>query len=304
MPILATLRPPAPPVNPPDIPVELVDLTIAWYAWDGSVWDLGSPDSGVRLNAGFRGFGMPDLDWFTDEAAGVDGSTDRGFRAKPREVFWPLRVYKPELTQAWYDYDRAFWATLHPGRRGRFEVTQPNGVTRSLTLRLQDDGQPVFDTLPGLNGWYRYGVTMLANQPYWEGPATVQTFANAEDQDFWGGGWALTGSFNLASATVSNPGDIDTWPIYTIIGPSTAVLVGVGDSLIEVPFTLTGSDSLVIDTDPTAQTALKNGVDVTGSLGVTEFAPVPAGQDVPLALSMTGAGSVSVAVKPRYWRAW
>ncbi|MHA7210789.1 hypothetical protein [Arthrobacter sp. MDT1-65] len=63
-------------------------------------------------------------------------------------------------------------------------------------------------------------------------------------------------------------------------------------------------DVLVIDTDPTVQSAWRNGVDVTAQLGSADFAPIPAGEDRQLSLTMAGTGSVEAAITPRFYRAF
>lgn len=297
---------PVPYAVPPtvDPAAELRGLTSSWVGWDGSEWLLTELESGVQFGSGVRGLGMPVVDYFTQESAGVDGAFDRGFRTKPREVFWPLHVFADGDSQAWYDYDRAFWRTLQPGRTGVWEVAQPNGTARRLRLRIDDDGSPDFERDPGPVGWQAYGVKLVANQPYWEGDPLAVEFRNTAPVSFFDAGRVLSSSYTLGAATITNAGDVDVWPVWEIVGPSTTAAVGVGGNIIEVPFALTGSDRLVIDTHPTRQTALRNGVDVTGLLGAADFRPIPAGSDIPLSLTMTGAGMVRATITPLFWRAW
>lgn len=62
--------------------------------------------------------------------------------------------------------------------------------------------------------------------------------------------------FHHANAKINNPGDVDAWPTWTIIGDSTAAAVGVGTSVVEVPFVVPAGKALVVNTDPTVQTAV------------------------------------------------
>jgi hypothetical protein len=80
--------------------------------------------------------------------------------------------------------------------------------------------------------------------------------------------------------------------------------VGVDGRAVQWNVALTADDILVIDTDPTVQSAWLNGVDVTSQLGSADFAPIPAGHELPLSLTMAGTGSVEAAITPRYYRAW
>jgi hypothetical protein len=45
-------------------------------------------------------------------------------------------------------------------------------------------------------------------------------------------------------------------------------------------------------------------VDRTEDLGTADFAPIPAGQDRRLNISMTGDGIIRAAITPLYRRAW
>jgi hypothetical protein len=88
--------------------------------------------------------------------------------------------------------------------------------------------------------------------------------------------------------------------------------MGVGDSVVEVPFTVADGKALVVDTDPRVQTAIEydypgmtNPVDRTADLtGAVDFAAIPAGGTSPLNVSITGDGTIRVELVPLYWRAW
>lgn len=299
-----------------------------WHGFDGSVWDIGDRHAGVRLGAGVRGLTMPDVDWFTSDSAGVDGTQDRGWRVLPRDVFWPLRVYQVPAAQAWNDFDTTFWRTLYPGRYGEWEVIQPGrsgqaGESRRLRVRLEGDGAQAFDTDPALIGWARYGVSLFAPDPYWTSSQPIQRdFAAGTSRDFFNGGHAppfyISSSSTISSAGMPNPGDVPAWPVWTIFGPTTSVDVGIGSAQIQVHFPVAAGKAVVIDTDPRQRTAMDatvvatpdgpaavpTGDDLFGLLGTTDWAQIPTGAMVTLNLAMVGAGSVRALVKPRWFRAW
>jgi len=114
----------------------------------------------------------------------------------------------------------------------------------------------------------------------------------------------VSSASKLASAAMTNQGDLEAWPVWTVKGPVTSVTVGVDGRTVQWNVALTADDILVIDTDPTVQSAWLNGVDVTAQLGSADFAPIPAGDELPLSLTMAGTGSVEAAITPRYFRAW
>ena len=308
MPILAT--PSLVPVAPGRLVAE--GTSHLWTGWDGSEWDLSGLGSGVSLGSGVRGLTMPPVQRFSTDSPGVAGSRWRGFRTQEREVFWPLRVYHEAKSQEWIEYDRALWATMHPARTGVWTVTHPDGSSRSLTLRCVDDGSHAFDTDPALLGWARYAVTLVAEQPYWEGEPLTRSWKTVDPKPFFGGvvggkgpTFYISSGSTLGNATMDNPGDVDAWPVWTIYGPTSSVSVGVGGKLVTVPFAIADGDSLTIDTRPSAQTAFTAaGVEMTSQLSAFNFAPVPSGQSVPLSLSMVGNGVVQAALTPLHLRAW
>jgi hypothetical protein len=208
----------------------------------------------------------------------------------------------------WLERDRAFWASLQPGVHGTWTVATPNSGSRSLACRFVDDGQHAFEVDPVLQGWASYGVSLVADDPFWRGSPVRRTWAQSAETDFYGGGTApvfnISSGSQLGSATMSNPGSVEAWPVWTIRGPLTSVTVGVDGRTVAWNVALVEGDILVIDTDPTVQSAWLNGVDVTDQLGSADFAPIPAGLERPLSLSMAGTGSVEAAITPRFYRAW
>lgn len=295
--------------------VDWSGLSMLWTGWDGSQWELSDLSSGVQLKAGARGLGSPDGDRYTSMSPAQAGSRNRGRRTLEREVFWPLRVYSGAGSQAWLDYDAAFWATMHPDRPGVWSVTQPNGITRSLVCRFVSDGSQTFDVDPSLIGWQNYGVTLVAERPFWVGEKIVRSWSDEASQPFFGGTggggvgppFYISAGNTISSARMPNPGDVDVYPVWSIGGSTTSVTVGVGDSTITYAAPIAGGDTITIDTDPARRTVVdQNGVDRSGNLqtGSQPFAPIPAGAGVPLSLSMVGTGTVTATIEPRYFRAW
>jgi hypothetical protein len=286
-----------------------IGLQPTWTGWDGSTWNLSDPTSGVMLlRGGTRGLTMPPVQRLTSDSPGVPGSRHRGYRVAEREVFWPLFVFKDSDSAGWVEHDRAFWRTMHPDRPGVWSVSHPDGGSRSLRCRFVDDGEHAFDLLPVRFGWAKYGVTLVAEQPFWQGQPIIRSWKAADPVDFFGSGapdFHITPGSTLADAVMDNPGDEPAHVTWTVHGPTSSVEVGVGGRIIEVPFPLAEGESLTIDTAPTAQTAIdSDGVERTAELGEVDFAPLPPGQSVSLSLNMVGSGMVSATITPLYHRAW
>lgn len=292
---------PAPPSSP------WLRSEMTWQGWDGRVWDLTDPDGGVFLTSkGIEGLGMPTHQAWVGESPAVHGQYYRGHVVEPRPVFWPVYLYSDESTDAWLDLDRAFWRSLHPGKHGTWTVTTPRGGKRSLSCRFVDDGRHAYTTDPMVRGWVVYGVSLIADNPFWTGEPVRRVWSQGATDDFYADRMPLkvvSGS-QLGSATMTNEGDLEAWPVWTITGPLTSVTVGVDGATVQWNVTLNADDILVIDTEPTVQSAWLNGVDVTDQLGTADFAPIPEGDERPLSLTMAGTGSVVAVITPRYYKAW
>jgi len=290
-------------------------LSPTWTGFDGSVWSLSDPSGGVVLTrGGTRGLSMPPVVRFTPASSpALHGTRNRGFKVDERDVFWPLYIWSTVGSAAWVAKDRAFWATMRPDQTGVWSITAPDGSVRSLTCRFKDDSSHAFDMLPGRTGWAVYGANLIAEAPFWMGAPVVRSWsvvtvpfppypavgANSPYVLYFSSGRTF------ATATARNDGDVEAWPVWTIAGPFTNAAVGVGGQQVIIPFTLTAGQTVTLNADPSQFTAVReDGTDVTGQLGQTQWSSVPPGSQVPLSINLTGAGSVTLTLTPRFLRAW
>ncbi|MGN6589508.1 MAG: hypothetical protein ACTHKE_04375 [Sphingomicrobium sp.] len=309
--------PASPPAPPPS-------LRMVWTGWDGSEWVISDWSLGVFVtDGGIQGLGAPAYTHYTQEAPGIAGQWYRGSNAKARKVFWPLAIWSDPEDENWAAVDTAFWRTMDPERGGVWSVWGPSGEKRSLACRFEDDGGHAYAADPVQTGWEVYGLTLTADQPFWVGDPETRSWKSDTPVDFLpasaGDTYHISSGSTLATAAITNAGDVDAWPVWTVIGESSTASVGIGSAQISVPFEVASGKALVIDTDPTVQTAtlydytapvgstpevFANPVDRTADLGTVSFAPIPAGTDVALNVSMTGGGYLRASVTPRYRKAW
>jgi hypothetical protein len=291
------------PVTPPPPVSPWRRAAMSWRGWDGSEWDLSNPESGVFLTGDIEGLGMPTHQAWIGESPAVHGQYYRGHVVEPRPVFWPLFLYSDEGTDEWVELDRAFWRSLQPGKHGTWTVGK-----RSLSCRFVDDGNHSFPRDPFYRGWAAYGVRLIADNPFWTGEPARRYWDQGSGGNAFDAGpdaaLVISSGSKLSTAKMTNEGDLEAWPVWTIKGPLTSVTVGVDGATVQWNVALDADDILVIDTDPTVQSAWLNGADVTDQLGTADFAPIPSGLEVPLSLTMAGTGSVEAVITPRYYRAW
>lgn len=284
-----------------------------WIGWDGSRWSLTDPSQGTVMLPGVRGMNMPPIIHHRAAHASLPGARWRGNSVDIREVFWPIQIYTNMGSLEWLAIDRAFWATMDPKKTGTWVVVQPDGTTRSLKLRFVDDGEQTFQHDPALDGWSNYGITLAAEQPYWEGAPISGLWQAGSQNPFFGTGapvFTISPSSTIADAKITNPGDVSSYVVWRAYGPITTATVGVNGRNITIPFSIPAGEVLEINTSPSGQIALQGPVggpltvDKTPSLGSIDFAPLPAREQSSLSLSMTGTGSIVATFTPLYYRAW
>lgn len=212
-------------------------LTLTWTGWDGSIWDLGSRQSGVFLLAGVRGLHMPTGTRHRDTSPGAHGSQHRGTLWEEREVFWPVKTWHGESGSQFMDRDSAFWRTMDPDLPGRWTITRQGVASRHLDLRYEpatkDEG---FEVLPSLRGWAHYSIYLTADQPFFTGAPTVKS-------------WPVPA---IGSATLTTSGDVPAPSAWHLDGPIEAgAYIEVGGRRTTIPFNIPDWFVLVIDTDPT-----------------------------------------------------
>ncbi|AHB31627.1 tail protein [Arthrobacter phage vB_ArS-ArV2] len=321
---IAYAIPYAPPA-PPAPPWRGIDLS--WSGADGSEWELTKPSTGLFLRPGVRGLGLPQFERQSSSSPVIAGSRHRGSTTKDREVFWPLYLYSDKGSTEFLNRDRAFWRSLDPDAEGTWTARLPDGTKRTLDLRLvsaEDD----FTHDPVQRGWAKYGVTLLADQPYWRGETVRRSWSQDDHRNYYiteadrvARGYAddvihyLSPGGTLATATFDNDGDVPSYPVWTVVGPTTAVSFGVGSGIITVPFEIPAGFGVQIDTDPVNGQVLWYGMwdpvfrffiptaDRTAEIDpASAFLPIGAGR--PLSLSMTGQGTIIAEVTNKYRRAF
>lgn len=292
-----------------------------WEAPNGDTWNLTNGSSGVLLRPGTRGFGNPEFESHQEELPGLGGATFLGTRAKSREVFWVLGIYEPKGSQEFLSLDADFWDTMDPDAFGWWYVRTPNGSTRRLRIRFRDEGSTPWELKPGTSEWMSYGIYLEATeQPLWEGTTITVGFPPPKVTSFFGatGGppFTIGVSSSTETARITNPGQADAWPVWRLDGPFTSATVGTVGRTTAIPVNIPAGRTLIIDTDPRTATAylgtwnnstqsLADGAtNVMRQIGVTNFAPIPKGRNVPLTLNAVGTGLISATITPLYRRAW
>jgi hypothetical protein len=276
-----------------------------WLPDTGEAWDLSDTRGPVWMtDKGVEGLDFMEVESFTRTSPALAGQWLTGVRPAAREAFWPVVIGRDD----WFSDQRAFWSTLRPGVYGTWRVTAPDATFREL--RVRHTPQPsAYNFDPSVDGIEVRGVTLVADDPWWRGPAVSQTFGPpAASSSFYSTGaevLTIGSGFTVANASITNPGDVPAWPRWEIIGPVTAFSVGVGTTIVSATLTLDAGETVIIDTDPAAQFATgPDGLIPFSTFTEVGFAEVPSGVSVPLAVTVEGSGTIAVSLSPRFYRAW
>lgn len=281
-----------------------VGMTHRWTAWDGTVWDLSDVEGGVfLLNEGLEGLGMPDITNYTHGSPVVHGEQWDGWLATGRKVFWTVAIFHDGDSRGWTNRHRAFWKTMRPGKTGVWSVELPGGERFSLTLRFKGHGDHSYTNDPVHRGWEVYGVELFPEQPFWEAAPVVESWGAEVKTPFLGPEdigppFYVSPVTTIGTATLSNPGDVESYIRWTVTGPTLSVTVGIGGENTVVPFAVPDGKKLVIDTDPRNLIAELDGVDVMNQLREFNYPALQPGENVKLSLAMEGNGSVEARFTP------
>lgn len=290
-------------------------LSVVWEGVDGSTWDLSDWTSGIALLLeGFEGLHFPPVDADVLTADGVHGQIVTGIRILPRSVGFRIGVFADNADD-WAALDQQFWASWHPLRRGRLTISSKRG-SRSIRLRLNPSDGYSYRRDPNMWGAAVYQLDAIADRPLWAGDQVVTSWSTVEVQPFLDPSGSppfwVTPRNLVDSAELTNPGDVDVWPIWQVTadgGPITLSISAAGGTTLVPP--LASGQTILIDTDPISGGAdrgvlvdgvLTSPVAIDTQLGVYQPRRVPAGATIPVGLALTGPGRVSAALTPLHWR--
>lgn len=289
-----------PGVSPP---VERVTrLGVMLTGVDGSTWDL--YNGPVVLMPGARFFSTPDPEhWFTDAPA-LDGSRWTGARVPRGEPYLPVFIDADDPLQ-WRDNYAAFMRAVRSPGLCYLTVVTPDSQSRTLAMRYVSGANAEYETDPLLIRYGAYGLTFATEDPYWQGwPIRTQFADIALQPRFPGPPWRINPTNTIGSTSVTNPGDVDAFGVWTVTAPFQGFTVGVGGETTTVVATKT-TGFVQIDNDPRRQTIRdETGADM--SLAVVDAGDnpmIPAGAKVPLSLNLIGAGagtSIELLFTPRF----
>jgi phage-related protein len=266
--------------------------------------------NGWAILPGVEGLDDPPRAIIEVEPATWDGSLFTGARYAAREVFLPLN-YATSDTATLRAITRSLAALLDV-KRGpvTLEVAHLDGTRRYIEgYPSTPFGSPL--TSREATRWRQFGITLRCMDPFWYAAEQTLTFQlGGEPAEFLGDEFLpmqVNESQVLGDLTVTNPGDADAYPVWTLTGPCDDAEVSIGDTLWAVPEGLTDSEVLIVDARRGQQTVTVNGSPAWDYLGPGAQLGALAPGDNSLDVTVTGATAATVLTvewRERWLTAW
>jgi phage-related protein len=253
---------------------------------------------------------MPDIQHEEDGIPGQPGARHRASRHKTHDFTLKITVAaadEPSLRTAL----RQLVRSMDPARgEGIVRVQSPIGDVREIAC-YYTSGLGM-DENPGNSGpnMQQAKVTFRAYDPYWRNVSdTSQSFTIGAVPSFFPFfPLRLTASQIAVDTTVANAGDVEAWPVWTIKGPGSGIVLRnltTGQNLIFSTTALGTGESITIDTRPGQKTVLKNtGANLFPDLDITSAVwSLASGSNavrLEMASAVAGKSALQLNYRPRY----
>lgn len=223
--------------------------TVKWIAPDGLVYTLNVPwDVQDRY--------MPPIQFQSDPVPGQPGEYFREVEFGVHEFVLPFDVIGTSEADL-RSQIRVAMSALNPKRGvGKLRVTSPIGDEREINCRVSA-GLGLSEALGEHSGptWQRFPASFIAHDPFWyDVSPTTKNFTITSTPNFFPlFPVRLVASQIVAYETVTNTGDEEAWPIWTITGPGSVVKLSnltTGKVIYFPNLSLTSGQRMYIDTRP------------------------------------------------------
>lgn len=285
--------------------------TFEWIDADGGFLTISGPGvTTYQVDMGVSGRYMPKPRVQADGVPGQAGGRLRRVDHDVREFVLPLSIAAAtESTLRGLLRDLMY--RMDPTRgEGKLRVTSPVGDQREITCLyaagLEGDEK---DEVSG-PGFQAFPVAYTAYDPYWyDISPTGKTFSVVAVANFFPiFPLHLTASQLVVDDTVTNNGDVETWPVWTITGPGTDInlLNLTTGQTLDFTATLGTGESITVDTNPNIKSVtLGDGSNVYSLVDWTVSSLWPLARGVnAVRLEMSGitagVSGLQVSYKQRY----
>lgn len=244
----------------------------------GTVWPLTDSTRGwFTLADGVSGIDVAPHE-ITKDAHPRGGSRPRHVQPVERTIIWPLHVFGAdhmEFVTRWRALARAFAATLQDGP-GWLEIARPDGTRRRIRVMYETGFEGQAERGTGIISDSAV-ISLYCPDPFFVDPVEVtESREHGVGVDYLVPYPSVSSSQVLGATTLLNPGDVESWPRWTITGPASLVTItntGTGESWVLDPDApdiehgpLLEGEQVTVTTDPPRVTFEGDGSNWLGAL--------------------------------------
>lgn len=297
-------------------------IAATWTDPDGIIYPLTQPWSdtgpGYLTMNGPSAWGSSPIELVTDPYP-RGGEVVRFIRAGARRIQWPLYVggdSHADFVRNYRTIMKGFTKTTYRRAPGILEIKRPDGTAR----RIQGFYEQGFEGEAGENWlWAKPTIQLFCPDGYFYDPVAVPFTRDAavvspgQDNGSYYDPFLIigkSGTFDNSDTvtTITNPGDVDAWPIWTLKGPLngfTATNTTTG-MRFGFDYDIPAGVTVTISTNPPSVRDsnglnLSRFIDWFNVAGTALWAFVPGPNNVIFALDAPQEGaSVSMTFLPRY----
>lgn len=257
MPLLFQATVTDPEVENPELPPPLPPAPRPRFTWitpEGEEVVLDDLALGWVTPKGRSGLGAAPIDQVADPHP-RGGARMRHIQPQPRIITWPLFIRGTDHMQflgRWRYLARAFTMTRRLGA-GRLRAARPDGSAREIEAFYQSG----FDSEPGWGHVFdRMVLSLWCEDPFWRSTETLSTtYRNSAPVSYLDPYMTVSASSVLGATTAVNEGDVEAWPVWTIVGPAsviTATNQATGEAWTVTPIggALSAGQTVTVTTDP------------------------------------------------------
>ena len=228
----------------------MVDVTISLTGSNGDTITL-DDDGDFVLATGVSGFGIPSTEVRIEASAG-NGGTWRFSKRGVREIDLPIVVFGADRGAVETNLRRL--ARLLQDKNGPTKVTATYSDGSSVYIEAHYTGgaETQFGEDAGFT-YCRWVITLQAPQPFWE---SGQTSSFSVTSGSTGRGLLpqltklkVSSSQALGVVNVVNAGDVETFPVWTVLGPVTDLTITNGSDTFKLVGTIPNGTTITIDTE-------------------------------------------------------
>lgn len=281
----------------------MVDVTLSLIGSNGDTIEL-ADDGDFLLTTGVTGFGIPETNVRIEASAG-NGGVWRFSKRGLRTVDLPIVVLGSDRADVETKLRRLARLLQDSNGPTRLLAEYSDGSSVYLDAHYTGGAETQFGEDAGLT-YCRWAISLQAPQPFWES-ATTSSFSVTSGATGRGLLPQLTklkvsSSQTLGVVSVNNVGDVETFPVWTILGPVDNLTISNGTQSFSYVVSVTAGQTITIDTE-NSTVVDDTGANLYGNLGAAPklFSLLPGTTAVSvLGENATSATRITCTYSPRY----